>query len=216
MKSVILLPCLAVLACAPTSHEPENLSALKKKVSEYGESDLYQTDLTNAVRGAEPFLRQRKIQGGEKLTVIFDIDETTLSNFPHMKERDWGYQPKAWDAWVATAEGEAIEPLKKIYQVAIELDMKVIFLTGRTEADRTATARNLRQEGMGTYEKLILRPRKGTVPYQDAIIFKTNVRKNLTAEGYTIIANFGDQTSDLAGGFSERTYKIPNPFYQID
>jgi hypothetical protein len=33
--------------------------------------------------------------------------------------------------------------------------------------------------------------------------------------GYTIIANMGDQFSDLEGGFSERTYKLPNPFYYI-
>ncbi|MGJ8725179.1 MAG: HAD family acid phosphatase [Roseibacillus sp.] len=216
MKGLLLLSCLAALACAPTSHEPDNLSALKKEVTEYSESPLYHKDLDNAIRGAETFLRARKAQGGEKLTVIFDIDETTLSNLPHMKETDWGYQPDVWDAWVATAEGEAIEPLRKIYQVAIELGMKVIFLTGRTEADRTPTARNLSKEGMGTYERLILRPRKGTVPYQDAVIFKTNIRQNLTKEGYTIVANFGDQTSDLEGGYSERIYKLPNPFYRID
>jgi acid phosphatase len=216
MKSLLFLSCLLAFACAPTSHEPENLSTLKKKVTEYSESKLYQEDLASAVHDAEDFLRVRKTQGGENLAVIFDIDETTLSNLPHMKKTDWGYQPDVWDAWVATAEGKAIEPLKKVYQVAIELGLKVIFLTGRTEADRQATARNLRQEGMGIYEKLILRPRKGTAPYQDAVVFKTNIRKNLTAEGYTIVANFGDQNSDLEGGYSERVYKLPNPFYKID
>jgi len=28
-----------------------------------------------------------------------------------------------------------------------------------------------------------------------------------------IIANIGDQESDLAGGFAEKTFKLPNPFY---
>jgi hypothetical protein len=27
--------------------------------------------------------------------------------------------------------------------------------------------------------------------------------------------NIGDQMSDLDGGFAERTYKLPNPFYFI-
>jgi hypothetical protein len=31
-----------------------------------------------------------------------------------------------------------------------------------------------------------------------------------------IIANLGDQFSDLAGGYAERTFKLPNPFYSID
>jgi acid phosphatase len=28
-----------------------------------------------------------------------------------------------------------------------------------------------------------------------------------------IIANMGDQASDLAGGHAEKTFKLPNPFY---
>ena len=35
----------------------------------------------------------------------------------------------------------------------------------------------------------------------------------ITADGYTIIANLGDQESDLAGGYAEKTFKLPNPFY---
>ena len=31
--------------------------------------------------------------------------------------------------------------------------------------------------------------------------------------GYDIVANFGDQFSDLNGGFADSTYKIPNPMY---
>jgi len=30
-----------------------------------------------------------------------------------------------------------------------------------------------------------------------------------------IIANIGDQDSDLDGGFAERHFKVPNPFYFI-
>jgi HAD superfamily, subfamily IIIB (Acid phosphatase) len=29
--------------------------------------------------------------------------------------------------------------------------------------------------------------------------------------GYDIVANFGDQFSDLVGGFADRTFKMPNP-----
>jgi hypothetical protein len=31
--------------------------------------------------------------------------------------------------------------------------------------------------------------------------------------GYDIIANLGNQCSDLRGGFADRTVKIPNPMY---
>ncbi|MGB6550988.1 MAG: HAD family acid phosphatase [Xanthobacteraceae bacterium] len=30
-----------------------------------------------------------------------------------------------------------------------------------------------------------------------------------------MIANVGDQESDLSGGYAEKTFKLPNPFYYI-
>ncbi len=33
--------------------------------------------------------------------------------------------------------------------------------------------------------------------------------------GYDIVANFGDQFSDLYGGYADRTFKVPNPMYYL-
>ncbi|GHC61181.1 HAD family acid phosphatase [Roseibacillus persicicus] len=206
---------LCLISCASPSREPANLSDLKREVTTYAESGDYQGDVAASVASAEAFLTRRAASGQAKLAVIFDIDETVLSNLPHMKETDWGYQPPVWSKWVARAEAPAIEPVKKVYQTAVDLDLAVIFLTGRTEDERAATAKNLTSQGMGKYEKLVLRPNKSDAPYEKAVAFKSRVRKNLTSEGYTIIASFGDQTSDLEGGYSERNFKIPNPFYKI-
>jgi acid phosphatase len=51
--------------------------------------------------------------------------------------------------------------------------------------------------------------------YDSAADFKAPQRARIEGQGYTIIANIGDQPSDLDGGFSERTYLLPNPFYRI-
>ncbi len=51
--------------------------------------------------------------------------------------------------------------------------------------------------------------------YESAADFKAPQRQAIESEGYTIIANMGDQPSDLDGGFSERTFLLPNPFYRI-
>jgi acid phosphatase len=48
-----------------------------------------------------------------------------------------------------------------------------------------------------------------------AAAFKAPVRATIERENYTIIANMGDQPSDLAGGHAERTFLLPNPFYRI-
>ena len=51
--------------------------------------------------------------------------------------------------------------------------------------------------------------------YASAADFKTPQRARIEAQGYTIIANIGDQPSDLAGGHSEQTFLLPDPFYRI-
>jgi acid phosphatase len=211
-----ILPIALCAACAPLTREPANLSDLKAEITEYADSPTYAEGLAVSVASAGTYLTVRSKSGGENLTVIFDIDETVLSNLPHMKKADWGYQPDNWDAWVADADAPALAPVRDVYERALTLGYKVVFLSGRTEADRAATSRNLRLQGMETYEKLILRPTPKAVFHKEpALSFKTRVRKNLTAEGHTIVASFGDQDSDLEGGYAERTFKLPNPFYRI-
>jgi hypothetical protein len=47
-------------------------------------------------------------------------------------------------------------------------------------------------------------------------IFKTCSRVDIEKRfGVAIIANVGDQASDLIGEHAERTFKVPNPFYFI-
>ena len=45
---------------------------------------------------------------------------------------------------------------------------------------------------------------------------KTAARRALYREGYTIIANLGDQESDLRGGYEERSFKLPDPLYLME
>jgi acid phosphatase len=40
-------------------------------------------------------------------------------------------------------------------------------------------------------------------------------RKAIEDKGYKIIANMGDQQSDLDGGFAAKAFRAPNPFYHI-
>ena len=45
--------------------------------------------------------------------------------------------------------------------------------------------------------------------------FKAPIRRQLVVEGYTILLSMGDQQSDLDGGSTERTFKLPNPVYYL-
>lgn len=45
------------------------------------------------------------------------------------------------------------------------------------------------------------------------IHYKSATRAHIESLGYDIVANFGDQYSDLKGGYADRTFKLPNPNY---
>jgi predicted secreted acid phosphatase len=47
------------------------------------------------------------------------------------------------------------------------------------------------------------------------IQYKSGTRAYIESKGYDIVANFGDQFSDLLGGFANKTFKLPNPNYYL-
>ena len=146
--------------------------------------------------------------------MVFDIDETVLSTFAHMREQDFGYVPAVWNQEVARGEFPALEPMQRVYRAATERSVDVFFVTGRSEPrDRAGTEANLRRAGFSEYVRLVL---TGGGDHGSSAQRKQAARAALEAEGWTIIANLGDQESDLAGGHAERAFKLPNPFYRVD
>jgi acid phosphatase len=214
------LAALALAGCAtapaPVVSEPINLSTAKEAVIVYAETGRYEAEILAVAREARAWLADRAARRttGERLAVVFDLDETLLSNFEHMRGQDFGYVPDVWNAWVARADAPAIGPVKAVYDDARRLGLAIFFITGRQEGrDRSGTEENLRREGLGAYERLILARNDGT--RLTTAQRKTAARAAIEAEGYRIIANLGDQSSDLEGGHAERTFKLPNPFYLI-
>ena len=45
--------------------------------------------------------------------------------------------------------------------------------------------------------------------------FKAGERARIVMQGYQVLATLGDQPSDLAGGYAEKAFLMPNPFYRI-
>ena len=211
LTAVLLLLALTACRTVPTAPaEPPNLSALKEELRAYADDGRYAAGVARVADEARAWIETRARAGGERLAIVLDIDETVLSNLPHMREWDFGYHPPTWDRWVAAADGTPIEPMREVFRAARAAGVAVFFLTGRKTTDGPGTIENLRATGMGDYAGLHLKPNgyPGTTQ-----AFKTETRRALEAEGWTIIANVGDQQSDLDGGHAERTFKLPNPFY---
>ncbi len=196
----------------PATAEPRNLELLKREIRAYVASGEYDREVAAVAKQAAAWIETRvtKRQPGERLAVVFDLDDTLWSSWPDLKVYDFGWNDATWVAWVEAARAPAIRPVQAVYQVTRQLGLEVFFLTTRTERERKATERNLSNIGCCECTALIMQPEGDT---RTAVVFKTAERRRLTAEGYAIIANIGDQTSDVAGGFAERAFKLPNPFY---
>ena len=159
--------------------------------------------------------RAARRRSDERLAVVFDIDDTLLSNYAHIHSIGFGYIPSDWDAWIARGEAPAIKPMRELFLVARHLGYDVFLITDRQEStERAATEANLRREGLGDYTRLIMQPAGG--PKLSLSDRKTAARRALYREGYTIVANLGDQESDLRGGYAEHTFKLPDPLYLME
>jgi acid phosphatase len=203
---------LLLTGCSMASHEPANLDRAKQELRAYFSSGQYDRDIAAEAARARIWIQQRaaKRAARERLAMVFDLDETLLSNWPELVADDFGGSDAVWEVWLATGNDPAIEPVRDLYRVARQLGVEVIFLTSRREHLRAATEKNLRTIGCADYAELICEPKDTK---ETAVTFKTAQRQRLTAEGRVIIANIGDQESDLAGGYAERTFKLPDPFY---
>lgn len=203
---------VALAGCAGPSREPRNLSALKAELREYHRSGAYLADIAAVCREAEGWIRQRAAAGG-RLAVVVDLDETLWSNWPYFEAQDFGYVPEAWARWVEEARAPALAPVAELVRTLPARGVTVVFLTARAERERAATLRNLRTLNLGEGARLICQPDEDR---RANAAFKAAARAELRAEGWTLIANLGDQESDLAGGGAERAFKLPNPFYRTD
>jgi acid phosphatase len=195
-----------------------NLDLLKKELRDYKActfpTDCYSKDIDEQAQKAIEFLRKRAAQrkNGEKIAMVLDIDETTLSNYEEMNKADFAYDSAAFNAWIESAQAPAIEGTLRLYREARQLGVAVIFLTGRAETQRLATEKNLRFAGFADWEKLILRaPEQKNLNAED---YKSAERAKLVAAGWVLVLSVGDQWSDLRGApEAEFSVKYPNPYY---
>jgi predicted secreted acid phosphatase len=147
--------------------------------------------------------------------------------------------------WQWTEQAPAVGPVLDLYKFAQCIDVAspctkvdVYFVTGRHEGDKYApkemcpdlktcdpslvrsprewTLANLQKAGFTGVTSELLYMRAPVSPGEPRVsIYKTEQRIKIEQIPKAIIANVGDQNSDLVGLHAERTFKLPNPFYFI-
>ena len=197
-----------------------NIDVLRQTLRQYHDCTCtcgcYAHDLDAQANQAIAFLRRRvaRKHANEKLAMVLDIDETSLSNYEELNQSSFTYVKRDFNAWIDTAKAPAMPATLGLYNEAQKLGVSIFFITGRPESQRMVTERNLKSQGYSNWQMLILRPEAAAT--QSTIAYKSSMRTQIVGEGYKLILNVGDQWSDLKGSpQAEYSVKYPDPFYLI-
>jgi HAD superfamily, subfamily IIIB (Acid phosphatase) len=171
--------------------------------------------------------------------IVLDVDETSLLNWPRIYRDDYAYflnglcnfqrvgDPCGDLDWQQSSQAIAIGPTLQLYRKVRCIDqpapctpIDVFFITARRQIEHNYemasvwTLRNLDAAGYGTVspDHFYVRDPNSIGSVADC---KSSARADIESKGFTIIANIGDQYSDLAKGHAEMWFKLPNPFYFI-
>jgi Predicted secreted acid phosphatase len=191
---------------------PVNLQLAKKEVVNYYESGKYSNDLKDIISNAENEINKLNLPANSAM--VFDVDETSLSNYEAIKKIHFGYVRNMWDNWINEANAPAIPEVKQFYDFVILKKIKVIFLSSRMSSQYNATYSNLKNAGYLEFDTLILKDFFNS--NLTSLEFKSRQRELLSQKGYDIIADIGDQKSDLEGQYHGIQIKLPNYLYIIE
>jgi putative acid phosphatase of HAD superfamily subfamily IIIB len=186
----------------------------------------YAKQMKQIVASAESYLGWAIHQhhGSGKPAVVFDIDDTLLNTYDYTLAEQFGFTSASNAIWVNAGAFPAVFYMPALVSFASSHGYAVFFITGRPQTQTDATVANLVSAG---YAKpadghLFLKPATppsylhcANAPTCTTIEYKSGTRAHIASEGYSIVADFGDQYSDLLGGNAGHQVKIPNPMYYI-
>ncbi|ROQ34129.1 putative acid phosphatase of HAD superfamily subfamily IIIB [Streptomyces sp. PanSC19] len=184
---LVLGPAPAASAADPDSHVT---SAAALEDVDY---TTWRRDVAAVVAEARPYVEARSGNAGrEKQAIVLDIDNSSLETDFH----------PFWEL-----PTPAIADVRALVRDAHARGVAVFFVTARPGIIYSLTDWNLKKAGYPV-DGLYVR----SLPdlFGEVSAYKTEKRAEIEAKGYTIIANIGNNTSDLVGGHAERTFKLPD------
>lgn len=223
---------------APSSDQQiPNLGQVKTEIKEYyGDREVdgehyaspdsrYARQVYRIQRAAKHYLADHSATShGDQPALVFDVDDTTLLTYNYELHEDFGYDPETNDAYIQAQRMNEVFAMPALVNWAERAGYTVFFVTGRPESQRDATEGNLHKVGYRPDAgpgRLFLKNPDDPPAYLPCgaecttIEYKSGTRKHIEGQGYDIVANFGDQYSDLKGGYADRRYKLPNPMYYL-
>jgi hypothetical protein len=173
---------------------------------------------------AKDYLRTAIRHAHGKPAIVLDVDDTTLLTYNYELEQGFGYTPATNDTYIRTKTMDAVFGMPQLVDWAADQGVTVFYVTGRPEAQRDPSVANLAAVGYrppADPAHFFLKNSANPPAYLSCgatcttVQYKSGTRAHIESEGYDIVANFGDQYSDLSGGYADKGFKMPNPMYYI-
>ena len=205
----------------PKVDEPDNLGLAKQRVKAWLDSEAYPKAValtySQVRKDLEALLDERS---NVEYAIVFDVDETVLSNKNYYVRTDFGFVRQLFEQWVSEARCEAIPAALEFYRWAKAKKFAAFFVTGRlrrnNDVNKDLTILNLRNVSFNNFEGIYFKPKPVAGEPASVVSFKGESRCDIEHKGFKIAAVIGDQYSDLKGScLGLKTYKIPNPMYFI-
>lgn len=188
----------SVTAAVPAAAAPARTAVSAAAAAEVDYA-TWQKDVKAVIDTATPYVQQRTANAsGQKLAIVFDIDNTTLETH---------YTP-----WYQLPT-PAMKPSLALAKYAKSRGVDVFFVTARPGIIESITEWNLETVGYPV-DGLYVRDLPDL--FAEVSAYKTASRADIESDGYTIIANVGNNTTDLVGGHAERTFKLPDYDGRLD
>jgi hypothetical protein len=161
-------------------------------------------------------------RGPKKPALVLDVDDTALLTYNYEISEDFGFNPTTNAEFVLDQRFPAVFGMVDTVKWATAHGYALFFITGRPDTQQAATEGNLAKVGYPTAEQVFTRDRTPPIPSYltcqatcTTVQYKSLTRAHIETLGYRIVANVGDQFSDLQGGHEQRAFKLPNPMYFI-
>lgn len=196
--------------------EPRNIDIAKHEAIQYYNSGSYFNDIYKKALEAEQLILSTSTNPVNEC-VIFDLDETLISEYDFMLSNNFAWTDEIIDKSCSIINFPRIEEIHDLFGFCASRLYYVVILTSRRWKYFGSTYNLIVNAGYSNYKELILRPDNDTGTIQD---FKKRQRQSIESRGYKILCNIGDQESDLkddpkAIELPKIAIKIPNPFYLI-
>ncbi len=186
----------------------------------------YAKQMKQIVDNAESYLSAARhaYHGAGKPAIVLDIDDTLLNTYDYTLASQFGYDAATNAVWIDNAAFPAVFDMPQLVSFAADHGYSIFFITGRPQSQTAATITDLTSAGYAAPESghLFLKPSTppsylhcAKAPSCTTIEYKSGTRKYISSQGYTVVADFGDQYSDLLGGDAGHQVKLPNPMYYL-